>query len=84
VQEGVVVNQGRLAIWNSPKVGDKHGLFIESDWQRLFQFLVDQKVLPAKPRIDKVVTNALIDQINNYDRSKIVAEAKKEDLSALK
>jgi NitT/TauT family transport system substrate-binding protein len=84
VEEGVVVNQGRLGIWNSPKVGEKHGEFITADWERLLQFLVDQKVLPAKPPIDKVVTNALIDQINTYDRAKVIAEAKKEDLSALK
>jgi NitT/TauT family transport system substrate-binding protein len=84
LHEGVVVNQGRMAIWNSPKVGEKHGLFIKSDWERLFQFMVDQEVLPAKPPVDKVVTNALIDQINNYDRKKIIAEAKKENLSKLK
>jgi NitT/TauT family transport system substrate-binding protein len=84
LQEGVTVNQGRLAIWNSAKIKEKHGLFIKSDWERLLQFLVDQKVLPAKPPVDNVVTNVLIDQINSYDRGKIIAEAKKEDLSALK
>lgn len=84
LQEGVAVNQGRLAIWNSPKTGEKHGLFIKSDWDRLFAFLVDQKVLPAKPAVDRVVTNAFIDEINKYDRAKVIAEAKAEDLSKLK
>ena len=83
LHEGVLVNQGRLSIWNSPKTGDKHGLFIPADWERLTKFLVDQKVLPAQPPIDKVLTNAFIDQINQYDRAKVVAEAKKEDLSKL-
>jgi NitT/TauT family transport system substrate-binding protein len=83
LHEGVVVNQGRLAIWNSPKTGDKHGLFIPADWDRLTKFLVEQKVLPAQPATDKVLTNALIDRINQYDRAKIIAEAKHEDLSKL-
>lgn len=83
LHDGIVVNQERLARWNSPKTGGKHGLFIKSDWERLLQFLIDQKILPAKPPIDKVVTNALVDKANDYDRKKIIAEAKKEDVSKL-
>lgn len=83
LQEGVAVNQGRLAIWNSPKTGDKHGLFIPADWNRLTRFLVTQKVLPAQPPVDKVLTNELIDKINQYDRAKIIDEAKHEDLPKL-
>jgi NitT/TauT family transport system substrate-binding protein len=83
LREGVIVNQGRLSIWNSPKTGDKHGLLIPADWDRLTGFLVEQKVLPAKPAVDKVLTNALIDDINKYDRPKVIEEAKHEDLSKL-
>jgi NitT/TauT family transport system substrate-binding protein len=83
LHEGVIVNQGRLAIWNSPKTGDKHGTFIASDWERLFQFLVDQKVMPAKPPVDRVLTNVFIDQINTYDRLRVISEAKDESLSKL-
>jgi len=83
LREGVIVNQGRLSIWNSPKTGDKHGLLIAADWDRLTEFLVEQKVLPAKPPVDKVLTNALIDDINKYDRAKVIDEAKHEDLSKL-
>jgi NitT/TauT family transport system substrate-binding protein len=83
LREGVIVNQGRLSIWNSPKTGDKHGLMFPADWDRLTEFLVNQKVLPAKPAADKILTNALIDDINKYDRKKVIDEAKGEDLSKL-
>ncbi len=76
LKEGVYVNQARLAIWNSTKTGEKHGLFIADDWQKLITFFVDQKVLPAPVPVDRVVTNALIDQINTYDRGKIIVDAK--------
>jgi NitT/TauT family transport system substrate-binding protein len=79
--EGVAVNQGRLAIWNSDKIGIKHGLFIEADWQRLLQFLKEQGAMPEAPAVDRVVTNQFIDQINSYDRAGVIADAKKEDVS---
>lgn len=84
LKEGIAVNQGRLAIWSSPKTGDKHGLFIEADWQRLLAFLKDQGAMPEAPPIDKVLTNQFIDQINSYDRAAVIADAKKEDVAKLK
>ena len=84
LKEGVTVNQVRLGIWNSPETGDKHGLLLSKDWEHLIQFFVDQKVLPAPVAVDKVITNALIDDINKYDRAGVIADAKKEDMSKLK
>lgn len=84
LKEGIAVNQGRLAIWNADKVGAKHGLFIESDWKRLLQFLKDQGAMSEAPPVDKVFTNQFIDQINAYDRAGVIAEAKKEDLAKLR
>jgi NitT/TauT family transport system substrate-binding protein len=81
--EGVAVNQGRLAIWNSDKIGAKHGLFIESDWQRLLQFLRNQGAMPEVPPVDHVITNQFIDQINASDRASIIADAKQEDVGKL-
>jgi NitT/TauT family transport system substrate-binding protein len=60
LKEGIAVNQGRLAIWNSEKVGAKHGLFIASDWKRLLQFLKDQGAMPDVPAVDSVITNQFI------------------------
>ncbi len=84
LHEGVVVNEGRMAIWNSPKVGDKHGLFIDADWERLSLFLTQQKILPDTIPVDHIFTNALIDKINDYDRAAVISDAKKEDLSKLR
>ncbi len=84
IAEGIAVNQGRMKIWNSPKTGDKHGLFIEADWKRLLTFLKDQGAMPAEPPIGDVFTNQFIDQINTYDRAAIIADAKKEDMAKLR
>jgi NitT/TauT family transport system substrate-binding protein len=84
LKEGVTVNQARLGIWNSPKIGDKHGTLVDADWGRLIQFFVDQKVLPAAVPVDHVITNQFINDINTYDRASVIADAKKEDISKLK
>ena len=81
---GISVNQGRMAIWNSPKTGDKHGLFIADDWKNLIAFLVDQKILPQPIAPERVFTNSLIDAINSYDRAAVIASAKAQDMSKLK
>jgi NitT/TauT family transport system substrate-binding protein len=83
LKEGVTVNQARLGIWNTPKIGDKHGMLVDADWSRLIQFFVDQKVLPAAVPVDRVITNELIGDINTYDRAGVIADAKKEDISKL-
>jgi len=84
LQEGIAVNQARLGIWNSPKIGDTHGRLIDSDWEQLVKFFVDQKILPAAVPPDRVLTNEFIDEINKYDRAKTSSDAKAEDLSKLK
>lgn len=84
IAEGIAVNQGRMKIWSSSKTGDKHGLFIVDDWKRLLTFLKDQGAMPEAPSADQVFTNQFIDQINNYDRAGVIAEAKKEDIAKLR
>src|ERR1700761_4451910 len=83
LKEGVAVNQARLGIWNSPKIGDKHGTLVDADWSRLIQFFVDQKVLPAAVPVDHVITGQFINDVNTYDRASVIADAKKEDISKL-
>jgi NitT/TauT family transport system substrate-binding protein len=83
LKEGIVVNQARLGIWNSPKIGDKHGLLVDADWQRLVSFFVDQKVLPTVVPTNRVITNKFIDEINSYDRLAVISDAKNEDMSKL-
>jgi NitT/TauT family transport system substrate-binding protein len=83
LKEGVTVNQARLSIWNSPKIGERHGTLVDADWSRLIQFFVDQKVMPATVQVEHVVTGQFINDINTYDRPAVIADAKKEDLSKL-
>jgi NitT/TauT family transport system substrate-binding protein len=83
LKEGVTVNQARLGIWNSPKIGERHGTLVDADWNRLIQFFVDQKVLPTAAQVDRVITDQFISDINAYDRAAVIADAKKEDLSKL-
>jgi NitT/TauT family transport system substrate-binding protein len=84
LRQGIFVNKTRMSIWNSPKTGERHGLFIVEDWQHLVDFLVDQQILPAPVPVDKVLTNALVDEANKYDRAAVIAAAKKFDLSTVK
>jgi NitT/TauT family transport system substrate-binding protein len=84
LREGVAVNQGRLAIWNSPEVGAQHGRLVEADWENLIKFLADQKVLRATIPVDKVLTNAFIADINKYDRQSIIDAARKDDPNQFK
>lgn len=81
---GVMVSQGRMKIWDTPKTNGKHGQLFPEDWARLVDFMVEQKIMPAAVPVDKVVTNELIDKINSYDRAAVVAEGKSADLSKLK
>ncbi|WLA81015.1 ABC transporter substrate-binding protein [Bradyrhizobium elkanii] len=81
LEEGITVNQARLGIWSTPKIGDKHGTFVSDDWNRLINFFVDQKALPAPIAVDHVLTNQFIDSINNYDRTAIINDAKKDGSS---
>ncbi|WP_213775972.1 hypothetical protein, partial [Bradyrhizobium sp. dw_78] len=83
LKEGVAVNQARLGIWNSPKIGDKHGTLVDADWSRLIQFFVDQKILPAAVPVDRVITGRFIDDINAYDRASVIKAAKAEDANSI-
>ncbi len=81
---GVRVCMGRMAIWNTPKSGSQHGQLFPEDWARLVQFMTDQKILPEPVSIDRLLTNALINKINEYDRAAVTAEAKAMSLDKLK
>ena len=81
---GVMVNQGRMKIWDTPKAEGKHGKLFPEDWKRLVDFMVEQKILPAAVPVDKVITNELVDKINDYDRKAVVEQSKKTDPASIK
>jgi NitT/TauT family transport system substrate-binding protein len=74
--EGVKVNQSRMVNWASPRTKGKHGFFIADDWKRVVEFMKDQQLLSQDVPVDRIFTNALIDEINKYDRPAIAAAAK--------
>lgn len=84
LKAGVTVNQGRMAIWETPQTKEKHGLFIDSQWKNLVDFLVKEKIMKAPLPSDRIYTNALIDKSNDYDRAAVIAQAKHFDMSKLK
>lgn len=76
LRDGILVNQSRMAIWDSPKAQGKHGLFIAEDWSNLVAFMVAEKMLAAPVPLDRIYTTEMIDAINDYDRAAVIAAAK--------
>jgi NitT/TauT family transport system substrate-binding protein len=81
---GIMVNKGRMEIWDSPKTKGMLGTFIESDWQRLIDYMKSNGLLREHLPLDRVFTNALIPEINKFDREKVRQQAKAFDLTTMK
>jgi NitT/TauT family transport system substrate-binding protein len=81
---GIMVNSTRMEIWDSPKTKGMNGLFIESDWKRLVDYMKSNGILKEDIPLDRIFTNALIPEINKFDRDKIRQQAKTFDLATLK
>lgn len=80
---GIMVNTTRMQIWASPKTKGMNGLFIESDWKRLIDYMKTNGILKEDIPLDRVFTNALIPEVNKFDHDKIKQQAKAFDLSTL-
>jgi NitT/TauT family transport system substrate-binding protein len=76
LREAMLVNQTRMKIWNVDKNKGRYGTFHADDWSNVVDFLVNEKILSGRLPLDRIYTNELIDQINKYDRSALVAQAK--------
>jgi NitT/TauT family transport system substrate-binding protein len=81
---GIMVNTRRMEIWDSPKTGGVYGKFIEADWKRLIDYMKTNGILREELPLDHVLTNALIPEINSFDREKIRKQAKAFDLVTMK
>ncbi|HJU17158.1 MAG TPA: ABC transporter substrate-binding protein [Stellaceae bacterium] len=81
---GIFVNQERMKIWRSPKTGPgQDGMFLAPQWRDFIEFMLQQKLLAQPVPLDRIYTNALIPEINKFDRDKVRAEAKSFDISRL-
>jgi NitT/TauT family transport system substrate-binding protein len=81
---GVMVNTKRMEIWDSPKTNGVNGLFIEADWKRLVDYMKTNGILKEDLPLDRIFTNALIPEINKFDREKVRKQAKDFDLVTMK
>jgi len=81
---GIMVNTRRMEIWDSPKTKGQNGLFIEADWKRLVDYMKTNGILKEEIPLDRIFTNALIPEINKFDRAKIQKQAKDFNLVTLK
>jgi NitT/TauT family transport system substrate-binding protein len=69
--------------WTDPDIGDKRGVFIESRWKDLSDFLLQGGQIAKPVPASRMFTSELVDQINDYDRAAIVKQAKDFDLKTL-
>lgn len=83
LDEGIKVNQRRMAIWSSPASKDKHGRFEEQDWKKLVTFMMEQKIMKEEVPTSRIFTNDFIDAANDYDRDAVISKAKAFDINTL-
>jgi NitT/TauT family transport system substrate-binding protein len=77
IREGINVLQARIPTWNPERGGVKRwGENSELNYASYMDFLLKWGVIKQKVDVKDVVTNELIDDINKFDASKVVAEAK--------
>jgi NitT/TauT family transport system substrate-binding protein len=84
LKSGIMVNTKRMEIWDSPKTQGVYGLFIEADWKRLVDYMRTNGILKEELPLDRVFTNALIPEINKFDREKVRQQARAFDLVTMK
>jgi ABC-type nitrate/sulfonate/bicarbonate transport system substrate-binding protein len=82
--QGVAILNAKMEGCVSPDVGEKHGLFIEKDWELLGQFLLQEQQLSKPVPASRMFTNELIDDTNKYDRRAVIAQAKAFNLDTVK
>ena len=81
---GIMVNSKRMEIWDSPKTNGVNGLFIDADWKRLVDYMKTNGILKEEIPLDRIYTNALIPEINKFDRAKVQKQAREFDLVTMK
>jgi NitT/TauT family transport system substrate-binding protein len=75
----------RLKIWKSKDTGTgQDGMFLEPQWKNFIDFMLRQKLLSEPVPLDKIYTNELISQINEFDREKVKKQAVAFDIDRVK
>lgn len=74
----------RIPTTIDPATNGKHGLFIESSWANISEFLLEGGQIQKPVSTSRMFTNGLIDEVNNYDRQEIIRQARDFDLSSIR
>jgi NitT/TauT family transport system substrate-binding protein len=82
--QGMAILKPKIEGWVSPDAGGKHGLFITKDWETLGNFLLQEKQIAKPVPTSRMFTNALIDEINAYDRQAVLSQAATFDVTKFK
>ncbi|HVR58450.1 MAG TPA: ABC transporter substrate-binding protein [Pseudolabrys sp.] len=82
--QGLRINQPRMAGWVEPSTNGKRGLFIQQDWESLGEFLLQGQQIAKPVPASRMYTNALIDDVNQYDREAINRQARGFDLNSVR
>lgn len=84
LEGGVFVNTERMKIWKSADTSpNRDGAFLEPQWKDFVDFMLQQKLIAQPVPLDKIYTNELIPEINNFDRAAVEKQAKTFDINSL-
>jgi NitT/TauT family transport system substrate-binding protein len=76
IMDDINVLQARIPNWRLEKGGVKRwGESSDANYTAYLDFLLKWSVIEKKVAAQDLITNELIDEINNFDSSKIVADA---------
>jgi NitT/TauT family transport system substrate-binding protein len=77
LRENLVTLQARARNWlYEPVDGRRWGDNVEANYQRYLDWLVEQGIVKAKTDAKDLITNDLLDEIDNFDVAALTAEAR--------
>src|SRR5262245_26206300 len=77
LRDDLITLDARAKNWRYEPVGGKRwGDNVEENYQAYLDWLLAQGIIKAKTDVKVVVTNELLDEVDNFDEAALVAEAK--------
>ena len=77
LRDDLITLEARAKNWRYEPVGGKRwGDNVEANYQAYLDWLLKQDVIKAKADVKDLVTNDLLDEVDNFDEAALVAEAK--------
>ena len=77
LRDDLITLEARAANWRYEQVGAKRwGDNVATNYQAYLDWLLAQGIIKDKTDANDLVTNDLLDEINNFDDKAVIAEAK--------